>query len=897
MKHRLVSVWRRLVSLLRRGRIADDVDDEIAFHIAMRREQLERDGAAPAEAERLARCQFGNVTRVREDTYEMWTFPWVESVGQDVRFAVRTLVRDRWFTLVTAATLALCLGANVAVFSTVYSVLMKPLQVPEPEQIMLMVDAYPNAFPGGGEGRVGASPAHYFDRLAEVDVFEEQALVQPRDFAVGEQGRPDRYAGLAVTPSFFRLFRVPPLVGRSFVAEETELGREQTVVLSDGLWRQLFDGDRDVIGRDLRINGRSHEVVGVMPADFNFVGNDVRLWVPLALTDEEKSARHGGAPSLMFGRLKTGATREHAREQIDALNTRNLERFPFTRGFATNAGFHTIVVPLQDDMVREVRDVLYLLWGGVGLVLLMGCVNVANLMIFRSNARMREFGMRVALGASRWRLARQVLVETVLLTLAGAAGGLVLGAWCLAFLAGPIGIEQLPRGGEIRVDGTIIALTLGIALLLGCVLALAPVVSVPPARLQALLHREGRSGTMGKTRKLVQRGLVVTQVSLAFVLLTGAVLLLASFQRLLAVDPGFTTARLVTAAVDLSPARYSDADARRMFAERATERLRRVPGVRAVGITDGLPFGTCCRTVVVSPEGYVPSGGEGGIAPNRVVVDEDYFEAMGIPVLQGRSFTARDTAESPRVVIVDPNLARRFWPDASPVGKRMYYGVDATDPTGFFTVVGMVGAHAMRGLADRRAAGAYFIPHRQSRLPVTQLTFAIRTAGDQISVLDAVRSEIAAVDPDLPLFDVRSMEERIQSRLTPRRTPMLLSLGFALLALFLAALGIHGVLANRVAQRLREFGIRLALGSSPEKLFMLIVSEGVALLALGLSLGMAGALALSDLIRSQLFETQPLDPGLLAATVAILAAVSLIASAVSARQAARIAPVTVLNHE
>ena len=586
MLHHLVSVWRRLVALIRRRRIAHEIDDEIAFHLAMRRDELERGGVRPAEAEQRARRQFGNLTRLREDTRERWTFLSFEGVTQDVRFAMRTLARDRWFTLVTVTTLALCLGGNVAVFSVVYSVLMKP--VPEPDRIIFMVDAYPNAFPGGGEGRVGTSPAHYFDRLADVDVFDEQALVQPRDFAVGEQGRPEQYSGLAVTPSFFRLFRVPPRVGRSFVAEETELGRERTVVLSDGLWRQLFDGDRDVIGRDLRINGRLHEVVGIMPAESNFVGNDVRLWVPLALTDGEKSARHGGAPSFMFGRLKTGATREQAREQIEALNTRNLQRFPFTRDFATNAGFHTIVVPLQDDMVREVRDVLYLLWGGVGLVLLIGGVNVANLMIFRSSARMREFGMRVALGASRWRLARQVLVETVLFTLAGAAGGFVLGAWCLALLAGPIGIEQLPRGGEIRVDATIVGLTLGIALVFGCVLGLTPVARVPVARLQALLHQEGRSATMSRATKLVQRGLVVAQLSLAFVLLTGAVTLLTSFQRLLAVDAGFTTTRLVTATGDLS-ARYSDADTRRMFVERATERLRGVPGVHAVGITDGLP--------------------------------------------------------------------------------------------------------------------------------------------------------------------------------------------------------------------------------------------------------------------------------------------------------------------
>ena len=894
----IVEVRERVTALLSRTRRDVEMDDELRFHLERETDRLTREAGLGAQAaKRQASTSFGGLEKHKEEIREARGLGWLEHVAKDVRFAVRVLARDRWFTLVTVTTLALCLGGNVAVFSAVYSVVMKPLAVPEPERIMFMVDAYPNAFPGGGEGRVGTSPAHYFDRLAEVNVFEEQALVQPRAFAVGEQGRPEQYAGLAVTPSFFRLFRVRPLLGRGFLEEETDFEPEQTVVLSHGLWQQLFNSDGDVVGRDLRIDGRPHEVVGVMPADFDYVGIDVRLWVPLALTDEERSARHGGRPSLMFGRLKTGATAEHAREQIEALNTRNLERFPYTKTFATNAGFHTIVVPLQHDMVRGVRNVLYLLWGGVGLVLLIGCVNVANLMIFRSSARMREFGTRVALGASRWRLARQVLVETVLLTLAGAAGGLLLGGWCLDLLAGPLGIEHLPRGGEIGIDTTIIGLTLGIALVLGGVLGLAPVVSVPTTRLQALLHREGRSGTMGKTRRLVQRGLVVAQISLAFVLLTGAVLLLTSFQRLLSADPGFSTARLVTATVDLSPVRYEDADGRRQFPERAIERLRRVPGIRTVGLTDGLPFGTCCGTIVVSPEGSVPSGGAGAIAPNRVVVDEGYLETMGIPLLEGRFFTGRDTVDSPSVVMVDPVLARRFWPDESPLGKRMYYGVDATDTTDFFTVVGTVGTHAMRGPDDPRDAGAYFVPLRQSRLPLTRLTFVIRTAGDPTGVLNAVRSEIAALDPDLPLFDVQTMEERIQSRLTPRLTPMLLSLGFALLALFLAALGIHGVLAYRVAQRVREFGIRLALGTSPAKLFRLIIFEGLVLLALGLGLGMAGSVALSDVIGSQLFQTQPLDPGLLAATVAILAAIALLASAVSARQAAHTIPVTVLNHE
>ena len=815
----------------------------------------------------------------------------MESLIRDVTFGARLLWKDKGFTATVLLTLALCIAGNVAIFSVVYSVLLKPLPVPEADRILRMYNAYPGAT--GSDSRGANGVPDYYDRLRAVDVFEELALYRRNGFAIGEGGTPEQLSGWGVTPSFFRLVRVPPALGRTFVDTEGEIGNEQKVVLSHGLWERLYGADPAVIGRDLRINSRPHEIVGVMPPSFTFIYSDVQLWVPVAFTDEQKSddARHSNSWS-MLGRLEPGATLAQAQAQVDALNASNLERFPQFKQILLDAGFRTDVVVLQDVLVEDIRGVLYLLWGGVGFVLLIGCVNVANLTLIRSTVRLKEIGLRQALGAGQGRLARQLLTEGVLVTTAAGVLGFATGWWSLGLL-GRLGAAELPRGGEIAMDGVVIALSLAVVALIGCVLGLVPLLTLASTDLNTTLRQEGRSGTSSRRTQLFRNALAVVQVSIAFVLLIGAVLLLVSFQRILAIDTGFDTTRLLTASVSLPNARYPERSDLRAFAQRAADRIRTVPGVADVGITSSIPFGDRFDTNVVQAEAYVPQPGESLLAPIQIVVGDEYLQTLGVPLADGRLFDARDTAELMPVVIVDERLARKFWSDRSALGQRMYTDVELEEDTTFYTVVGVVREHTLFGVIDvPDQIGAYFFPYSQNSF--RSFTFAIRTAGEPHSVVNAVRGEIAAIDPELPLYFVQTLEERIAEQLTPRRTPMLLALGFAGLALFLSAIGIYGVLAYRVTQRTKEFGIRLALGSTARQVFGLVLSEGMTVLGLGLGVGLVGAFSLRNAVASQLYDVETMDPIVLLSVMVVLGAIALLACVVPASRAMRVDPASSL---
>jgi predicted permease len=820
----------------------------------------------------------------------------MERLRQDLRFAVRLLLKDRTFTLTTVLTLALCIGANAAIFAVVNSVLLQPLPVPGADRLVLLY----NSYPGAGVERASSGVPDYYDRLRETDVFEELAMYQQRGVTVGGEGSAERLTALAASPSLFRMLRAEPLRGRAFTEDEGEPGADRKVILGYPFWQRTFGGSESAVGQDVRLNGQPYQVVGIMPPGFHFIDPEVDMWIPLAFTAEQRAddARHNNSWT-MVGRLKPGASVEQAQQQLDALNARNLERFANMKQVLINAGFHSVVTSLQGDMVREVRRSLLLLWGGVLFVLAIGAVNITNLVLIRSTARSRELATRHALGAGLARLTRQLLTETVLVTLVGAALGIAVGYSALGLLAG-VGVDSLPRASEIRIDATVIAFTAALALVVGVIVGLVPVVNLRQANLSQAFREESRSGTSGRGTRAVRRVLVASQVAFAFMLLAGAGLLLASFERVLGVAPGFEAGSVLTARVTPPASRYPDEPQLEAFANRLLDSMRALPGITSAGLTSSIPFGEDFSDSVILAEGYQMAPGESLVSPYRVVVTPGYMETLKIPVQAGRTFTDSDTATSQPVAIVDEALAAKFWPGQDPVGRRLRLPQSPEDfvtpgpNTRWITVVGVVGTTKMAGLvtSDTRV-GTYYFPLSQDGM--RSMTLAVRTSGEPQAVTSSMRQALAAIDPELPLYGVRTMQQRIDESLVDRRTPMLLAALFAVAALLLAAMGLYGVLAYQVAQRRREIGIRLALGSEPGGIFALVLREGIGLLAAGLGVGIAGAFAIRRAIESQLYEVSAMDPLVLTAVAAVLGAAALLACAIPARRASRIDPMMALG--
>jgi predicted permease len=813
----------------------------------------------------------------------------------EIRYAVRSLVKEKGFAFTVILTLAVCIAANTAIFAIVNSVLLRPLPVPDAGRILLMANRYPRAgvveFPYSSAG-------DYYDRRTDVTAFAEQALFRFSDQAIGIDGAPEQAPGMAATPSLFRLLGVAPVLGRTFNDAEGEIGAEQKVILSYGLWKRLYGASRDVLGRELRLNGRPYTIVGVMPAGFTFIKPEVRFWMPIALSAADKTAHHNNN-FYNIGRLKPGATIEQAQAQVNAINARNLDRFPELRQLLINAGFHSVVEPLQNMLIKDVRRTLYLLWGGAIFVLLIGAVNIANLALARLAVRRKELATRLALGAGRARLVRQLVVENSLLAVAGGAAGVGLGAELVRALA-LFGLDKFPRASEVAVDGRVILVAMAMALATAAAVSLIPLTDVFRVSVNSVLHESSRTGTGGRRSRRVRQALVSAQIAFAFSLLMGAALLLASFRQLLAVDPGFHTRGILTATTGLPRSRYRSEAQMTDFMSRALAAIRRASGVSAAGATNTIPFGSSHSDSVIFAEGYVMKPGESIISPRRAVVTPGYFETMGIGLVKGRYFEERDDANAPAAVIVDERLARRFWPDRNPIGRRMYQPTNAKDilkvdeHTRWLRVAGVVRSVRLDDLAGSGSpVGVYYFPYAQN--PDRSLTFSIRTVGNPAGAAHGVQAAIAAIDPELPLFDVLTMTQRAELTLASRRTSMLLATAFGTVALFLSAIGIYGVLAYLVAQRSREIGIRVALGSTAAGIVKLVMREGLILVSAGLVTGFAGAAAVGRAAVNEIYGVKPLDPLLMAGVMALLGLVALAACIVPARRAVRVDPVVVLS--
>ncbi|MFN2446042.1 MAG: ABC transporter permease [Vicinamibacterales bacterium] len=847
---------------------------------------------------RLANAQRGPLVRgsLRAAVKRMRETLTVGAV-RDVHASVRLLVKNPGFSATVILTLAICLGANAAIFTVVHAVLLRPLPVPEPDRIVGLGDVYPTITPND---ILSNDVPSYFDRLEALTTLEEQGMFTLWFDTLTIGGVPQELRGMRVTPSLFRVLRVSPALGRAFTDAEGEIGEEQKVILSYSLWQRLYGGDPNVVGQSLRLawTGNRYTIVGVMPREFSFFdqgydghaapSHGVQFWIPLAFTPEQKSdsarARYG---FFHLGRLRPGVAVEQVQAQLDALHAANVKRFPQLR--FTELGMYSAVTPLQEALTRRVRRTLHLLWAGAGFVLLIGAINLANLSLARASVRRRELATRLALGAARLQVARQLMIEAMVPAALGGAASVAVGAAILRALVFT-GLANLPHAVDVRMNATALGFVAGVSVVVGLMIGLVAATTAGAVTINQVLGDGNRSGTSGRTARLFRRALVVTQVGLSVVLLIGATLLFTSFRYLLNLDAGFTATGVVTATIFPPPSRYPNLRAVATLQDRVLQRVRTIPGVEAAGITSNIALSGFESPAAVSAAGRVAAD-EAAVVPSVVAVTPGYFEAMTTPVVRGRYFAEGDRDNTLRVAIVDERLAVRLWPGEDPIGKGIYRG-----DSGPFTVVGVVREVRLEGLTGSIASiGTAYFPHTQEP-PLRRLRWiAIKSAVDPAAVVRALRAALLEIDPDLPIADIQTMSERAAHTLVSQRLATSLATMFAGVALLLSVLGLYGVLVSLVARRTREIGIRMALGSSARGVLQLVLAEGMVLIGVGLMLGLAGAIAMARTLKGMVFGVQPTDPVLLGTVAVAAGGVALLACIAPARRATRVNPVEVLS--
>jgi Acidobacterial duplicated orphan permease len=807
----------------------------------------------------------------------------ISDLGQDLRYGLRVLRLNPGFTLIAVVTLALGIGANTAIFSLVNSILLRPLPYHEPDRLVRLIQASPNL----GLATWGLSQANFAAYREQNHSFETLAIFTNSGVNLTSEGEPERLSTANVSADFFKVFGVNPALGRTFHEGEDTPGKNGVCVISYGLWQRRFGGNQQIIGKSLTLNNASTEIVGVMPPDFKFPRLETELWIPLALNPTRT------APYMFqgVGRLEPGV--HIAQALADTTNiVQNFGRQHPDKsesvGLKEGNGPRTIVTPLKEVIVGKTDKPLLVLLSAVAFVLLIACANVANLLLARATARTREIAVRVALGATPSRVARQLLTESMLLSCIGAVIGTALAALGIGML------DQLPISGVARIDevnlsGTVLAFTAGLALLTGLLFGLMPALRAYGMGLSAGM-REGGRGSSGNRR--INSALVAAQFALSLILLIGTGLLLKSFQRLEAVNPGFNPEQALTMSAALPRGKYDKPEQAMQFYSNSMERLRTAPGIQAVGFATDLPFAGNGNEDGFIIEGQEPP--DGNLTHTEQAVLQAFtpgvFQALGIPILRGRDFQETDTANSPMVAIIDEPLARHYWPDGDAIGKR----IETTGDQQWMTIVGIVGGVNHFSLTEEKQ------PHIYS--PMAQNTdshafLIIRTDGPPAAAIPTVRTELKQIEPDLPIYLVRSMSEIVGQTLGTQRLTNLLLTAFAILALLLAAVGIYGTMSVYVGSRTKEFGIRLALGAQPNALLWSVLRQGLRLTGAGVVVGLGGALALTQTIKSLLFEVSATDPIIFVSIPVLLVIVALAACYVPARRSARVNPLVALRYE
>ncbi len=870
----------RMRALFGREQVTGEIHDELRHHLDLAIEENIRQGMAPADARADAMRRVGNLTKLQDQSYDVRGGGIVEAAVRDARYATRMMWRQPGFTSVALLTIALGIGATATIFGVAHGVLLKPLPYPHADQLVMvwMTNARINlredwhSLPNIEDYRSGNS------------TFEAIAVYNDSSASLTGTGDAQRLTGARSSPNLFNVLGVAPAKGRVFTDDEDRPGQDAVVVISHGLWTRLFGSDPNIIGRTVELNGRNREVIGVMPDGFGFPRQTTDFWVPNAPGEQLRASR-GSLWLMAIGRLKPGVTVDRAQADLSPIATDIVTRFP------NQEGYGIYVVGYHDQLVARTRPAIIALLGAVAFLLLIACVNVANLLLSRAAVREREIALRTAIGAGRGRLIRQLLTESAVLAGIGGALGIVV-AWAGLRALISVAPPELPRLADITLNWAVVGFSFAAAFVTGLIFGLMPALQISQAGMGNALKEGGRGASAGMGR-LVRRTLVVVQVALALVLLTGAGLMVQSFMRMQRVDLGFDGDRVLTMQISLSGQAYQQPAAGVNFYERLVERVRATAGVESASLVTGLFLSTTPNSTSFNIEGRPVFTPAESVEVPVDSVAPGYFDTMRVPVLRGREFNAGDTAESTRVVLINQTMATQFWPGEDPIGRRMTYGQPDAD-TQWMTIVGVVG--------DTRRVGYEAAIRPETYLPLPQspsrsMMLVVRASQDPTAIVGSVRQVVRSLDPNQPIYGVATIDELVRELTAERRLNTLLFALFAVVAAILAAAGIYGVIAYSVEQRRRELGVRLALGAMPREVFDLVVREGMSMAVIGVIGGVLAAMAATQVMRTLLYDTSATDPWIFAAMTLGALVIALCACLIPARRAMRVDPLVALRAE
>ncbi len=896
-----MTLWSRIRSwsrtILRRSRMEREMDEELGFHIDTLTEELVRSGVSREEAMRRARIEFGGIERAKEEGREARGVSLLDQLLQDLRFGARMFRKSPGFTVVAVLTLALGIGANTAIFSVVNAVLLSPLPYANAHRLAMVKEVLPN---------MSAEPFNVSGPdIAQIrklnHVFEDVGGFRVWTYELSGKSDPQRVTADRITSNLFDVLGVQPLAGRVFSPQEEQSGH-QVVILGYGLWQRQFGGQQNILGQTVNLDRKPYTIVGVMPQSFVFPlpgmlqGVSADLWVPLGLSKEELADFGDNFSYTVVGRLRPEMQTGQVNADLQLVAQGVLEIYKqWARDANTQLGdfrLGMVSMPLRDEVTGPLKPMLLMLLGAVGFVLLIACVNVANLLMMRSVGRQKEMAVRLAIGAGRLRLLRQFLVEGLLLAFTGGALGMALAVWFKDGLVARIP-SNVPQFHAIELDWTVLLFSFALVTLAGLIFGSLPALWASKTDFGASLQESGRGNSQGPDHRRVRAAFVIVEVALSVMLLVGAGLLVRSFQRVLSTNPGFRPEHVLTASIDLPPDEYSKDEKVASFYKRLMEKLRQTPGVASAGGSTDLPLlGGWTHAFTV--ENYQAPPGPALSLCNHSVIYGDYLQTMGIPLLSGRHFTEQDGAKTTSVLIVSESLARKYWPGQNPLGKRLKWGApESTDP--WLTVVGVVG-DVKQGALETATDAHTYQPYAQLGAPLS-LRIALRGQEDAAALAAAIRAATRSLDPQLALGSVRTMDQVIRRSTEGRRFVLALVGSFAALALLLAAVGIYAVLAYSVTRRTHELGVRMALGARRGDVLRLVFGHALCVTAIGIALGVVGALALTRLLQSLLYEVRPTDPATFAVVLLLMASVSFAASYLPARRAMRVDPMEALRYE